>query len=75
MPPRCRPGSMSTTFFPMRAACNAATTPPDVPPYTATSTVTSAAGAKAAANVRQTVVTNETSRMKNSRADRKEHLQ
>ncbi len=31
-PPRCLPGSMSTTVLPIRAACTAAATPPDVPP-------------------------------------------
>ena len=34
MPPQCRPGSISTTDLPIFAACTAATTPPDVPPYT-----------------------------------------
>ena len=40
IPPRCRPGSTSTTRFPIRAACTAATTPPDVPPYKQTSAST-----------------------------------
>ena len=32
MPPRCWPGSAITALFPMREACTAAATPPEVPP-------------------------------------------
>ena len=34
IPPMCRRMTTSTAFFPMRADCTAAATPPGVPPYT-----------------------------------------
>ena len=55
-PPRCLPGSISKTVFPIFDVCTAAMTPAEVPPYTTTSYVFDASdGASSAAETGETI--------------------